>query len=137
MALLAALQKRVRMKAAGMAVLASMPRRKTLPAPVGGAGVSDEPAPLMPDRKTLPAPETDDGDDAPWQRHVTKDGRAYLYNASTRESKWEAAAPADEWQQSTDDRGRVYYYNRRTKETSWTLPPELAAQRGEGGELEA
>ena len=152
LALLAALQKRVRMKAAGMAVLASMPRRKTLPAPVGGASLSsdsaqesDAPEAVMPGRKTLPAPAAaaaDDDDDAPWQRHVAKDGRTYLYNAATRESKWEAppaaaAAPSeDEWQQTKDGRGRTYYYNRRTKETSWMLPSS-SAQRGEGGELEA
>ena len=111
MATPSALQRRVRMKAAGMAVLAAMPGRKKLPAPVGGASLSSDSAQefdaqtVMPDRKTLPAPgdESDDG---------------------------------ALWQQTKDDRGRTYYYNRRTKETSWTLPSS-SAQRGEGGELEA
>lgn len=76
-----------------------------------------------------------------------KSGRTYLFNPTTRETKWSDTPPASSvttprqtdgqtvdvaatqptsndalWLEKTDPAGKIYYVNKATKETSWTKP---------------
>ncbi|KAG4055248.1 hypothetical protein PC123_g9658 [Phytophthora cactorum] len=75
-----------------------------------------------------------------WSAHVTKEGRTYYYNRSTKQSAWEkpadfdgdepsaaSAAPASskkaEWEELWDPKNeRAYYFNRTTRKTQWQRP---------------
>ncbi|KAE9024757.1 hypothetical protein PF011_g3347 [Phytophthora fragariae] len=76
-----------------------------------------------------------------WSAHVTKEGRTYYYNRSTKQSAWEkpadfdgdessaaasapsAAAKKVEWEELWDPKNeRAYYYNRATRKTQWQRP---------------
>jgi hypothetical protein len=82
-----------------------------------------------------------------WAENVDpSSGKAFYYNAGTRESRWEkplqapqlpaapgcaAASPcrdlqAEEWTEQFDaSSGKAYWYNSRTKESTWTMPAAL------------
>ncbi|KAK1941790.1 Negative elongation factor D [Phytophthora citrophthora] len=78
-----------------------------------------------------------------WSAHVTKEGRTYYYNKSTKQSAWEKPADFDgeepgaaaaaastsnsakktEWEELWDPKNeRAYYYNRATRKTQWQKP---------------
>ncbi|KAI9905572.1 hypothetical protein PsorP6_013853 [Peronosclerospora sorghi] len=80
-----------------------------------------------------------------WSAHVTKEGRTYYYNRTTKQSAWEKPADFDgedintdaltltssaassatkgEWEELWDvTKQRAYYYNRTTRKTQWQRP---------------
>ncbi|EEY61455.1 negative elongation factor, putative [Phytophthora infestans T30-4] len=75
-----------------------------------------------------------------WSAHVTKEGRTYYYNRSTKQSAWEKPADFDgeepsavaatptsskkaEWEELWDPKNeRAYYFNRTTRKTQWQRP---------------
>ncbi|KAL3668500.1 hypothetical protein V7S43_006582 [Phytophthora oleae] len=76
-----------------------------------------------------------------WSAHVTKEGRTYYYNKSTKQSAWEkpegfdgeepgaatatatSSAKKTEWEELWDPKNeRSYYYNRATRKTQWQKP---------------
>uniref|UniRef100_M4BD11 WW domain-containing protein n=2 Tax=Hyaloperonospora arabidopsidis (strain Emoy2) TaxID=559515 RepID=M4BD11_HYAAE len=80
-----------------------------------------------------------------WSTHVTKEGRTYYYNRSTKQSAWEkpesadedetgasaaaavtsstASVAAGEWEELWDPKNaRAYYYNRTIRKTQWQRP---------------
>lgn len=87
-----------------------------------------------------------------WSEHLTKEGRVYYYNRSTKQSSWEKPADFDgdsaadagggggskkssstssssgaassvEWEELWDPKNeRAYYYNRATRKTQWLRP---------------
>ncbi|POM72970.1 Negative elongation factor, partial [Phytophthora palmivora] len=73
-----------------------------------------------------------------WSAHVTKEGRTYYYNRSTKQSAWEKPADFDgeepsaassapskkaEWEELWDPKNeRAYYYNRTTRKTQCQKP---------------
>lgn len=75
-------------------------------------------------------PEEEEADT--WQELYDDEGRKYLYNPATGETKW---AEEDEetksveyynkadWEEFEDEDGRKYYYNSKTGETTWDPPP--------------
>ncbi|KAG6617862.1 putative negative elongation factor [Phytophthora cinnamomi] len=92
-----------------------------------------------------------------WSAHVTKEGRTYYYNRSTKQSAWEKPADFDgdepsaaaagagassaassskkvEWEELWDPKNeRAYYYNRATRKTQWQRPEgvEIKPHAGE------
>ncbi|KAL4175088.1 hypothetical protein KRP22_000061 [Phytophthora ramorum] len=71
-----------------------------------------------------------------WSAHVTKEGRTYFYNRTTKQSAWEKPEDFDgdeppapfgakrlEWEELWDPKNeRAYYYNRATRKTQWQKP---------------
>ncbi|RLN48289.1 hypothetical protein BBJ29_001522 [Phytophthora kernoviae] len=80
-----------------------------------------------------------------WSAHVTKEGRTYYYNRSTKQSAWEKPADFDgdettaapvpstassskkpDWEELWDPKNeRAYYYNRVTRKTQWQKPENV------------
>lgn len=94
---------------------------------------------------------------AVWSEHVTKEGRVYYYNRSTKQSSWEKPADFDdeaasddkrakaasssssssaavEWEELWDPKNeRAYYYNRATRKTQWLRPEGVEIKPYGGG----
>ncbi|RLN53433.1 hypothetical protein BBJ28_00024149 [Nothophytophthora sp. Chile5] len=93
-----------------------------------------------------------------WSAHVTKEGRTYYYNRSTKQSAWEKPADFDgdataaasakpaasgggggggkkvEWEELWDPKNeRAYYYNRATRKTQWLRPEHVEIKPYTGG----
>lgn len=70
-----------------------------------------------------------------WTEHKAPDGRAYFYNAVTKQSSWDKPeslmTPTERlqhlcpWKEYCSDAGKVYYHNINTKESRWEAPPEF------------
>jgi len=67
-----------------------------------------------------------------WQEARAADGRAYYYNAITKETTWskpaemmnpvERALASQPWKEYTAADGRKYYAHKETKQTTWEMP---------------
>ena len=69
-----------------------------------------------------------------WQELYDDEGRKYLYNEATGETKWADEEEKPEaveagyynkadWEELEDEEGNKYYYNSKTGETTWDPPP--------------
>ncbi|KAF7547888.1 hypothetical protein G7046_g8867 [Stylonectria norvegica] len=95
-----------------------------------------------------------------WQEHRTPDGRAYYYNATSKETQWtkpeDMMSPAEvirdpnlcvpalanisvqralanqPWKEYTAEGGRKYWYNTETKQSSWEMPDVYKSALGTG-----